>query len=214
MSAARAVPLPLQLERIPQQIVMRSSYQLGRLSLRASREPGALAEPFNSGTACMAVVLSCFCMRTTRKSASLMMMMMIDRSTQLRSAVQQCCEGDPALQAVQRGRTHSCTEVAATQVAEGWTKTQRLKGCSSLINSMVDGKEKVHESSCAGEAKTQVGRRGCKFPSSWHSLPGWVRTRDGHIGKAIEAHARLAEGTAFSNSIYLHVQSASPQKTS
>ena len=56
VSAARAVPLPLQLERISQQIVVRSSHQLGRVSLRASREPGALAEPFYSGTACMAVV--------------------------------------------------------------------------------------------------------------------------------------------------------------
>ena len=52
VSAARAVPLPLQLERVSEQIVLRR----GRVSLRASREPGALAEPFNSGTACMAVV--------------------------------------------------------------------------------------------------------------------------------------------------------------
>ena len=29
-------------------------------------------------------------------------------------------------------KTHSCTGVAATQVAEGWTKTQRLKGCPFL----------------------------------------------------------------------------------
>ena len=36
-------------------------------------------------------------------------------------------------------KTHSCTEVAATQVAEGWTKTQRLKGCTCLL-SMVDNK--------------------------------------------------------------------------
>ena len=39
-------------------------------------------------------------------------------------------------------KTHSCTEVTATQVAEGWTKTQRLKGCTSLL-SMVDNFEKV-----------------------------------------------------------------------
>ena len=56
-------------------------------------------------------------------------------------------------------KTHSCAEVAATQVAEGWTKTQRLKGCTPLI-SMVDNFESVHESSCADEAKTQVTRRG------------------------------------------------------
>ena len=44
-------------------------------------------------------------------------------------------------------KTHSCTEVTATQLAEGWTKTQWLKGYSYLL-SMVDGFEKVHESSC------------------------------------------------------------------
>ena len=35
-------------------------------------------------------------------------------------------------------KSTSCTKVAATQVAEDWTKTQWLKGCSSFV-STVDG---------------------------------------------------------------------------
>ena len=63
-------------------------------------------------------------------------------------------------------RKKTCTEVAATQVADGWTR-------------MVDGFEIVHKSSCPDEAKTQVTRHGCTFPSSWHPYPRWIRTRDG-----------------------------------
>ena len=66
---------------------------------------------------------------------------------------------------------------------------------------MIDGFEKVHETSCTDEEKTQVTRRGYKFPSSWHPYPGWIRTRAGHIGKTIEAHARLTESTAVHSSI-------------
>ena len=88
-------------------------------------------------------------------------------------------------------KTHICTEVAATQVAESWTKTQRLKDCTSLLSMAA-----------------------VKVSFIMATTPGWIRTRDGHMGKTNEAHARLAEGTSFSNRIYLHVQSASPQKTS
>ena len=40
VSAARAVPLPLQLEWVTQQIVIRISHQWGQSEQRASREPG------------------------------------------------------------------------------------------------------------------------------------------------------------------------------
>ena len=92
-------------------------------------------------------------------------------------------------------------------------KTQWLKGCSSLL-SMVDGFEKVHESSCADEVKTQVTRRGYKFPSSWHPY------QDGSVHEMVTLEKRLRhthaspkvpQSTAFRA---LHVQSASPQKTS
>ena len=43
-------------------------------------------------------------------------------------------------------KAHSCTEVAATKVAKGWTKTQWLKGCSSPL-SMVDGFGKTIDTS-------------------------------------------------------------------
>ena len=84
-----------------------------------------------------------------------MMMMMID-TVKIRGPTL-LSRGSRTASSAKR-KTHSRTEVTVKEVAEGWTKTQRLKGCKSLL-SMVDNFEKVHESSCTVEAKTYVTRR-------------------------------------------------------